>query len=180
MVAVEFVHGVASGDPWSSSIVLWTRVSPQLSPLHDLRNLTIGWTVFDAAGLAARSGEVLTTSAADWTIKTTAVGLRDGIDYTYRFHHGGVASPTGRFRLPPPRTADLASLRYGIFSCSSWAWGHFNSFAVAAASRLDFWMHVGDYFYEYGQEGHYPAAHIQKEISMLLPGDAPSPELTHT
>ena len=43
-----------------------------------------------------------------------------------------------------------------MFSCSNWAWGHFNAYAAAAQLDLDFWMHVGDYFYEYGAE-HYPS-----------------------
>lgn len=42
----------------------------------------------------------------------------------------------------------LPLLRYGIFSCSSWAWGYFNAYAAAAATQLDFWLHVGDYIYE--------------------------------
>jgi phosphodiesterase/alkaline phosphatase D-like protein len=57
----------------------------------------------------------------------------------------------------------LDSLHYAVFSCSSWAWGYFNAFGAAARRsavhrRLDFWLHVGDYFYEDGQEQPYPRA----------------------
>ncbi|KAL1511030.1 hypothetical protein AB1Y20_005855 [Prymnesium parvum] len=169
---VEFLHGVASGDPWPSSIVLWTRVSPQLSadPLSPApSNLTVGWSVRREDGRPGRSGEVLARRELDWTVKVEAWGLEHSVSYTYAFSHGAAISPTGAFTLPPPRGEALRSLRYGVFSCSSWAWGHFHAYAAAAAARLDFWLHVGDYTYEYGRDGHYPTPQQAVRFTKLQP-----------
>ena len=46
--------------------------------------------------------------------------------------------------------ASLEKLRYGVFTCSNWGWGYFNAYDYAAQLDLDFWMHMGDYLYEYG------------------------------
>jgi alkaline phosphatase D len=32
---LNFTHGVASGDPYSSSVILWTRCSPMLGDVDD-------------------------------------------------------------------------------------------------------------------------------------------------
>ena len=58
-----------------------------------------------------------------------------------------------------PADAPLDVLRYAIFSCSSWSWGYFNAYRAAAtqAEPLDFWLHVGDYFYECRRGGPKPA-----------------------
>jgi phosphodiesterase/alkaline phosphatase D-like protein len=33
--------------------------------------------------------------------------------------------------------AKLAKLRYGVFTCSSWAWGYFNAYDYASQLDLD-------------------------------------------
>lgn len=40
---LSFTHGVASGDPWPESVILWTRVAP--SPSSDTSNVTVEGTV---------------------------------------------------------------------------------------------------------------------------------------
>ena len=55
-----------------------------------------------------------------------------------------------------------STLRYAVFSCSNWGWGHFHAYDAAArgwgaSHELDAWIHLGDYYYEYG-ETHYPSA----------------------
>jgi alkaline phosphatase D len=41
--ALNFTHGVASGDPYPESVILWTRISPTLS--NDRSNKTVEGTV---------------------------------------------------------------------------------------------------------------------------------------
>lgn len=36
---LNFTHGVASGDPYPDSVILWTRVAPSLE--HDRSNITV-------------------------------------------------------------------------------------------------------------------------------------------
>lgn len=40
---LNFTHGVASGDPYANSVILWTRISPQLA--NDDSNVTVEGTV---------------------------------------------------------------------------------------------------------------------------------------
>jgi alkaline phosphatase D len=40
---LNFTHGVASGDPWPDSVILWTRVAPGLD--SDRSNVTVEGTV---------------------------------------------------------------------------------------------------------------------------------------
>ena len=35
-VMVDFGHGVASGDPLSDRVILWTRISPQINTAIDV------------------------------------------------------------------------------------------------------------------------------------------------
>ena len=157
----SFLHGVASGDPHSDSIVLWTRLSPHTA--EPAVRLNVTWRVWrdGADGTAERQGWLQTDGETDWTVKLIVDGLTHSTDYAYAFAIGAARSASGRFKLPPPAGVSLDRLTYAVFSCSSWSWGYFNAFRAAAtqAERLDFWLHVGDYYYEYGQEGHYPAAH---------------------
>lgn len=61
----------------------------------------------------------------------------------------------GTFRLPQPAGTPTASLQYAIFSCSNWGFGYFNAYDLATRYDLDFWLHLGDFIYEYG-DGSYP------------------------
>ena len=164
----HFEHGVASGDPSSDSIVIWTRVTPALSlaeqPAPESLSLEVSWFVwFETDNTLVQTGVFTTNGTRDWTVKHIVCGLVHSTPYLYNFTIGAAASPTGRFSLPPPAGVHLDSLHYAVFSCSSWAWGYFNAFGAAARRsavhrRLDFWLHVGDYFYEDGQEQSYPRA----------------------
>lgn len=40
---LNFTHGVASGDPYPHSVILWTRVAPSLE--HDRSNVTVSGNV---------------------------------------------------------------------------------------------------------------------------------------
>lgn len=40
---LNFTHGVASGDPWPNSVILWTRISPSMR--NDESNATVEGTV---------------------------------------------------------------------------------------------------------------------------------------
>lgn len=39
---LKFTHGVASGDPYPDSVILWTRIAPSLE--HDRSNVTVSGT----------------------------------------------------------------------------------------------------------------------------------------
>jgi alkaline phosphatase D len=145
--ALAFQHGVASGDPLSDRVILWTRVTPA----RPLANVEVEYVVATdprCRRIVAR-GQFVTSAARDYTVKVDVAGLRPGTTYYYRFAAEDARSPIGRTKtLPVGRTN---SLRMAVVSCSNLAAGYFNVYArIAERADLDLVMHLGDYIYEYG------------------------------
>lgn len=154
---VSFAHGVASGDPDTTSVLLWTRAGSVGGGSHAVR-----WQVAEDESFQAIAAEgVAETSAArDHTVKVVADGLRPGTDYWYRFiAMTGQGSPVGRTRtLPEASSGDPVVL--AVASCSLHPNGLFNAYdAIARLESLHAVVHLGDYIYEYGAaEGDYGMA----------------------
>lgn len=151
-----FLHGVASGDPLPNGVLLWTRVTPTLdaTPGSGLGpTVSVTWQVATDStfsGVVA-SGAVTTGPERDHTVKVDVTGLSPATTYWYRFSLDGVWSPVGRTRTAPAADADVASLRFGVVSCSNWEAGHFAAYRrLAARTDLQLMVHLGDYIYEYG------------------------------
>jgi alkaline phosphatase D len=183
----EFLHGVASGDPLATRVILWTRLSPdvliedsllQLQSeargsrdaalrLEELRNVPVFWEVARDPGFRklVLVGTGIARAAADYTVKVDAAGLHPGTTYFYRFRCLGLLSPTGRTRTLPARNVEQVKL--GVVSCSNYPAGFFNVYAaIAARNDLDALLHLGDYIYEYGRGGYAsgPAAQLDREV----------------
>ncbi|MBI1251387.1 MAG: alkaline phosphatase [Alphaproteobacteria bacterium] len=145
-----FTHGVASGDPTMTSVILWTRFAPAGG---DGR---IAWEISEDENFrrVARRGRAEASAATDYCVKVDAGGLRPGRRYFYRFLSGSDPSPTGR-TLTAPRTG-AESLSFALFSCANLPFGYFHAYGDAAAREdIDIAIHTGDYFYEY-ERGVYP------------------------
>ncbi len=145
--AAVFQHGVASGDPLSDRVILWTRVSVVSAKAL----VPVTWVVATDPGLRSvvLRGATTTSAAKDFTVKIDAAGLRPGTTYYYRFNAGGMASPVGRTRTLPVGQVDR--LRIAVASCSNHAAGYFNAYArIAERADVDLVLHLGDYLYEYG------------------------------
>lgn len=141
-----FKHGVASGDPLTDRVILWTRVTPVAA-----EDIPVSVSVYRDAALSQRVGIASQTASAarDWTIKIDFTGLEAGTTYYYRFAARGHQSVIGRTRTAPASGAQR--LRFGVASCSSYAHGYFNAYAqLARRADLDVVLHLGDYVYEYG------------------------------
>lgn len=147
-----FRHGVASGDPDATSIVLWTRATTSGEVT------LIGEVAEDLAftRITART-QITTGQDRDHTAKWLARGLQPGQTYYYRFRLNSEASPVGRARTLPQGRLDRLGI--ALASCSNYAFGHFNAYeAIAHDPAVDFVLHTGDYIYEYGQDGWGDAA----------------------
>ena len=138
-----FTHGVASGEPSQTSIVLWTRYLAT-SPVR-LRVEVAHDTAFQHIAL---TGETETSPASDCCARVIAEGLAPGRWYHFRFiAPDGQASDIGRTRTLPD--GDTESFRIAIFSCANGTSGWFNAYAHAAArDDIDLAIHTGDYIYE--------------------------------
>ncbi|UZK64899.1 alkaline phosphatase D family protein [Sphingomonas sp. M1-B02] len=165
-----FTHSVASGEPTSDGMLLWTRYVPK-----DGRTVKLRVEVSETPGFArvVAGGEAVTGPWRDHTAKISVTGLKPGTRYHYRFvAPDGRFSPVGRARTLPE---EARQFRIGIFSCSNLAFGHFNAYANAAArDDLDLAVHLGDYIYEYAP-GVYPSADVH--IAARLP--QPMAECVH-
>ena len=142
-----FRHGVASGDPDASSVVLWTRVTTS-------GDVTLVGEITadpDFTSIVMRA-EIATGPERDHTVKWLARGLEPGQTYYYRFRLDSEVSPIGRARTLP--TGRLDRLGIALASCSNFVFGYFNAYeAIAHDPAVDFVLHTGDYIYEYGQDG---------------------------
>ncbi len=147
----HFTHGIASGDPLSDRVILWTRVLPgEGSP----RQLNGRWEIAEDLRFSRiiAAGSVATGPERDYTVKVDAAGLQPGSSYWYRFVFDGVTSPVGSTKTLP--VGQVEGFSVGVCSCSNYPQGYFNVYRDMARAQLDLVMHLGDYIYEYAEGGY--------------------------
>ncbi|WP_086618321.1 alkaline phosphatase D family protein [Erythrobacter tepidarius] len=147
-----FTHAVASGEPATDRVLLWTRYVSD-APAY------LAWEMSETEDFARIVAEGSSGRPAgpdsDYCVKAWADGLAPGRWYFYRFiAPDGTSSPVGRTRTLP--AAGVQKFRMAVFSCSNYGFGWFNAYGHAAeANDCDLAVHLGDYIYEYGA-GTYP------------------------
>lgn len=159
LTARGFTHGVASGEPTATSVLLWTRHIGSGSESRLRAEVASDPAFAHIVG----GGDVTARADADHTAKIVVTGLAPGQWFFYRFvaPDGGM-SAVGRTRTLPQ--GDVSRFGIGLFSCSNLPFGWFNAYGHAAArDDLDLVVHCGDYLYEYAR-GTYPS------IDQTLPG----------
>ncbi|KAJ8099641.1 alkaline phosphatase [Lipomyces tetrasporus] len=176
---LSFTHGVASGDPYPYSVILWTRVAPSLESddsnvtvsgsvglyNHDTESyiqnsphpICVEYRVFadEQAEVFVRGGRVYTTSDIDFTVKVEATGLKPFTTYYYQFKVCGTenVSPLGRTKTSPRPTDRTTEIKFAVHSCSNYPNGYFNAYGnVVRKDNVDYVLHLGDYIYE-GKNG---------------------------
>ncbi|MEN0065589.1 MAG: alkaline phosphatase D family protein [Myxococcota bacterium] len=146
-----FEHGVASGDPLTTQVILWTRVTPN----NPDRDVTVMWEVATDADFTnlMNMDETTTNADRDFTVKVDVTGLEAGTAYYYRFTVGSEVSTVGRTKTLPEGSVD--QVKFVVFSCSNYPAGRFHVYAEAAkVEDADAALHLGDYIYEYGVGGY--------------------------
>jgi len=158
-----FTHGVASGEPHASRVLLWTRF------VGDAET-ELEWEVSDSADFTriVSAGKATASPDRDWCAKTIANGLEPDRWYYYRFTApGGTTSDIGRTRTLPE--GPTQKFKLAVFSCSNFGFGWFNAYAHAVeANDCDLAVHLGDYIYEYGR-GTYPSGEQMHPDRSLAP-----------
>ncbi len=147
---VSFRHGVASGDPLSDRVILWTRATPS-----EPGNYDIDWEIArdNEFKQVAGQGRVNTGAERDYTVKIDASGLQAATAYYFRFKHGERVSPVGRTRTLG--VGAVTQARLAVMTCSNFPAGYFHVYAEAAKrDDLDAIIHLGDYIYEYEHGGY--------------------------
>ena len=161
-----FQHGVASGDPLSDRVIIWTRVSTKK------RVANVQWEISETENFdnILQTGILSTDATRDYTIKADVEGLSPGTCYYYRFTLAGKLSAVGRTKTLP--TDNVEEVNLGIVSCSNYEFGYFNAYNGLAKDNLDAILHLGDYIYEYGPDKYgdknFTRKHLPpKEITTL-------------
>jgi alkaline phosphatase D len=164
--STPFQLGVASGDPTSDGVVIWTRLAP--APLEDggmpPERVPVRWEVASDEGFTrrVRSGVAMASPDAAHTVHVEVDGLRSGAWYWYRFSVGSWESPVGR-----TRTTASSQLRLGFVSCQRWEQGYFTALSHLAREGPDLILHLGDYIYEYATPATYVRPFKGPEITTL-------------
>ena len=147
---VNYDYGVASGDPLSDRVILWTHAKYQNKadsvPLTWQVATEIEFTNIVASGVAQSSAETA------YTCKVDATGLAANQSYFYRFVSDKHVSPIGRTKTLP--IGSVAQVKLAVLSCSNYPTGYFNVYSEVAKSDVDVAIHLGDYIYEYAATGY--------------------------
>jgi alkaline phosphatase D len=166
-----FSLGVASGDPTTDGIVLWTRIAPD--PLNgggmDEFDLPVDWMVATDPHFAhvVRHGTDIASPEWAHSLHVEVDGLQQDRWYWYRFLIGGVSSPVGRTRTLPERGSSAARLRLAVASCQHFEHGWFSAYRHMLDDDLDFVVHLGDYIYE-GSWGAQVRRHESPRAALTL------------
>lgn len=139
-----FYHGVASGDPLTDRIILWTRITLTDAP----DTLICRWQISTSKNFeqVLQTGTVKTGAWKDFTVKEDVSGLQPGTAYFYRFIYESDTSVIGKTHTLSTSTD---SLKLAVVSCSNWEFGYFNAYQSIANQDVDAVIHLGDYIYEY-------------------------------
>jgi alkaline phosphatase D len=152
-----FALGVASGDPWPDSVVLWTRLMLGADPgAPPPQTATVQWELAedDAFRRIVKRGGAVASPELAHAVHVVPTGLRPGRWYSYRFHHAGATSPVGRTRTAPAPGVVPDRFGFAFASCQQYEQGFYAAHRHMAAEDLDLVLFLGDYIYEvsYGRE----------------------------
>ncbi len=147
---VNYDYGVASGDPLSDRVILWTHAKYQ----NKADSVPLTWQVateIEFTNIVA-SGVAQATAETCYTCKVDATGLAANQSYFYRFVSDKHVSPIGRTKTLP--VGSVAQVKLAVLSCSNYPTGYFNVYSEVAKSDVDVAIHLGDYIYEYAATGY--------------------------
>lgn len=141
-----FDSGVASGEPGTRAMTLWSRLHGIESP----RRLRFEVAADPEFRRVVDRGVVRAAPVRDFTVRPRVVSsrLRAGERYWYRFLTRSGSSPVGRFQTARPLDS-REPVRIGWFSCQRYEHGFFTAQqALADDDSLDLVLSLGDYLYE--------------------------------
>ncbi len=132
-----FVHGVGSGDPDASSVVLWTRLGGDL-PDGDI---DVEWFAITDDG-ETTSGTAVTNADLGFSVHVIA-DISGPVEYG--FEVPGWSSPAGR---ASPLPGDPSEYRIAAASCQHYETGFYAAHRDIAEWQPDLVLFLGDFIYE--------------------------------
>src|SRR6185295_3457207 len=148
-----YPEGVASGDPDSNSVILWTRRPFEQGDRHVL---TVEVAEDEAFGRVVAKAPAPVSAASDWTTRVLVGRLKPAHTYWYRFSDAeGNGSRVGR-TITAPLPDDPRPVNFAFVSCQDVNEGTLNAYRrmifederAAPADQIGFVLHLGDFIYE--------------------------------
>ena len=149
-----YPEGVASGDPQTDNVLLWTRRPPKDGRAASALYVEVAEDENFQHVVAAAKAPISETS--DWTCRVLAGGLQPSTVYWYRFTDPeGHGSRIGR-TITAPAEDDTRPVRFAFVSCQNANQGAQNAYRrmifedqrAARPDQLGFVLHLGDFIYE--------------------------------
>lgn len=149
---VVFNHGVASGDPTNTNVVIWTKITT--TSKYPIKIL---WEVSSDCKFnnIIASGYETAKKSNDYCIKADPYINKSFNNKTiyYRFSYKKSYSPVGKSKTLP--IANPNEFNIAFCSCSNYPAGFFNAYKeIANNADIDLVLHLGDYLYEYDDKGY--------------------------
>ncbi len=144
-----FYHGVASGDATDTSVIIWTKTTPEIL----MRSISINWLVATDSLMKniVQQGKMQALPENDYCIKIDVKNLSPNTFYYYQFINSDKKSVIGRTKTLPDKSDNYSLFRPVFFTGSNYNAGYFNAYKnICNRTDIDAVYHLGDYFYEYG------------------------------
>jgi alkaline phosphatase D len=148
-----YPEGIASADPDSNSVLLWTR--HPFTTSHE-ETLTVEVSGDDKFQNVVATARTIVSKESDWTCRVLVAGLKPASVYWYRFtDREGSGSRIGR-TITAPSPDDPRPVSFAFVSCQNANHGAQNAYRrmifederAAEHDRLGFVLHLGDFIYE--------------------------------
>ncbi len=177
----RFPQSVASGDPSSGSVVLWTRVAGLgADGLVSLKISSSGTLALvgsheELSGTNLWSGGKLTAQTShDGVVKMVASGLQADTYYYYQFTYNGTRSPIGRTKTAPSASS-TRQVKYASIVCNDYVGRYFNvlkHLCEQEADQIDFVLNLGDYIYETTGNPSFQTTSAARSMTLTNPSEA--------
>lgn len=147
-----FKLGIASGDPGTEGVVLWTRLAPNPYDLAALREkvIPVSWQVAEDERMkkVVQNGTNYSYPENAHSLHIEVQGLNADREYFYRFTAGGEQSPIGKTRTLPILGSHIKDFRFALASCQDISNGYFAAYRDMVEQEPKLTIHTGDYIYE--------------------------------
>jgi alkaline phosphatase D len=170
-----FTMGVASGDPLTDRVILWTRLAVDPSSAGGAMgsdDIAVTWEVAVDGGFSeiVSAGSAVAEERYAHSVHADADGLEAGQEYFFRFRAGNRVSPVGRTRTLPSGAPDR--FRFALTTCQDPQTGEYGAWRdIAARDDIEAVIFTGDYIYETPPLDFSPAADGRRIWNNPAPAD---------
>lgn len=140
----NFPLGIASGDPLTNQVIIWTKVEANLP------EVSVKYEVSEDVDFnkIITEGQVQTDPNKDYTVKVDVKALRPNKTYFYRFSYNNQFSEVGRTKTLPSNTNRF---KMAFTSCQHFSDGYFSAYDHITKDNPDVIVMLGDFIYEHAR-----------------------------